>query len=132
MISRRALALGLGLAILLAGGFRCYSAVRAWHLDRSLMQALSDNDVSAVENALAGGADANAKWPPYHDAYLPPPSGYESPVSVAVANDNAAIVTLLLRYGADPNTRAPGGQTVLWHSHSKAVARALKQAGAKE
>ncbi|MDQ1471007.1 MAG: uncharacterized protein QOJ99_2487 [Bryobacterales bacterium] len=57
-----------------------------------------------------------------------------TPLSIACTNGNGAMVELLLKAGADPNTVLPGGETVLmtaWRTGRVEAVNALIAHGAK-
>lgn len=87
---------------------------------------VSDNDLAAIDALLVARADPNRGYKTGPD---------EGPLGAAVDNDDAAMVKLLLRFGANPNARAvgPNGETDLMRaakSSRVAVAAALLDAGA--
>lgn len=95
--------------------------------DRALFEAIERGDASAVEHALACGADPNAV-----DPRLPAPFLFRA-LSTAAARGNPEIVRVLLARGADVDGRDAGGGTALiWACNGGFVecARLLLEAGA--
>jgi uncharacterized protein len=74
---------------------------------RSLMNAINEQDVLAVERALADGADPNGVQQSFGD---------RTPLLVIAAEKGEAnIVRLLLNAGADPNARATRARQSMFH-----------------
>lgn len=109
---------------------KCYNAlttqttVEASPAQRKLFRGISSGDHQLIRVAVAEGADVNS---PSSD------SAGETPLIRAAAQDNPALVNLLLELGGDPNgcERGPTERTALMHSHSSAAAaEALLRGGA--
>ena len=70
--------------------------------DRALFTAVQVESIQAVEQAIAAGADVNAK----DDSNI-------TPLLWAINNSHKEIVELLITKGADVNAKTDGGQTPL-------------------
>lgn len=87
-----------------------------------LLRAAHEDDLAAVRQLLAAGADAKAA------------NRYGvTPIALAAANGNAAMIELLLQKGADANTRLASGETILMtaaRTGKLAAVQSLLKAGA--
>ncbi len=99
-----------------------FTVLTLFAVESPLHEAVYRDDFATAKRLLAGGADAKAT------------NRYGiTPLSLASANGNAEVVTLLLKAGADANTTSPGGETVLMaaaRSGRNSAVSALLQAGA--
>ena len=87
-------------------------------LNRELYEAVSNNDVKGVSEAINNGADVNAEFNEGKTVLL-----------IAAADDNEDLVNLLLERGADVNAKDLDGWTALMHTDSVNVARMLLNRG---
>jgi len=118
-------------------------------LEEALGKAIAENDPFSVKNLLKAGANLNHRFGPYKtisklkhiwevatqritDTYLTPQYDYTmDPLQYAAAcpENDPAIVRLLIRFGADVNSRDEGGRTpLIWaaeYSNIKAVKQLL-------
>lgn len=124
-----------------AAGVTIMASILIWGVHRStrnaeLIDAVAHHNVPGAQRALAGGADANATEPriiwntdpagralPLHYRSQPMPA-----IVMAAYENNAGLVSLLLRHGANPNSS--GEYSVLPLSYAllygnTAMARAL-------
>ena len=75
-------------------------------LDRSLLDSVAMKDIAQVLDALAQGADVNARDPEHG----------ETPLILAVMNRSVDIVRLLLGAGAEVNAIDDWGRTALFYA----------------
>ena len=75
-------------------------------LDRSLLDSVAMKDIAQVLDALAQGADVNARDPEHG----------ETPLILAVMNRSVDIVRLLLEAGAEVNAIDDWGRTALFYA----------------
>jgi hypothetical protein len=80
-------------------------------LQKSLWEAVRRNDLVGVRAFLQKGALPDFIGGPSTARTLP-----QTPLCVAASNNNLEIVSLLLRYGADPNIVVPGSYSPLRYS----------------
>jgi hypothetical protein len=90
-------------------------------VERAFFRAAAQNDAKSMESMIRGGMDANFR------------SGTKSAIMVAAQNAAYDCVGLLLKAGADPDTRGKDGWTpLMWAAYINDVATAqtLLKAGA--
>jgi ankyrin repeat protein len=125
---RRVVIAGVGIGIGLVVGWRQAQwspslPVPAEHADfaAALRSAIRAGEHQRVANLLAQGADVETR-----------DEAGETLLMQAAVNADAAMVRLLLEYGADPNARSPQGDPVLLRAiHDRAKVRLLLDRGAR-
>lgn len=139
MEKRNVRLLGVGFAVivallLVAGGSWWFSPAQQQHRRNSeFLASCTSGDMKAVQDALAGGADANARDENGITPLMYAARGNQPNMSAPAATDHPDVVQLLLKNGAVVNASTDSGFVALFwaarYGHEKVV-KVLIDAGA--